>query len=37
MTRRHLIRLAITEEWPTGLAFTLMCALLTLFAAVTPR
>jgi hypothetical protein len=37
MTRRHLIRLAITHEWPTGIALIVMCALLTLFAAVTPR
>ena len=37
MTRRHLIRLAITEEWPTGLALALMCGFIYFFAGVTPR
>jgi hypothetical protein len=37
MTRLHLIRLAITEEWPAGLALALMYGFIYFFAGVTPR
>ena len=37
MTIRELIHGAITQQWTTGLALVVVCALLTLFAAVTGK
>ena len=37
MTNRELIHGAITQQWTTGLALVVTCALLTLFAAVTGK